>query len=65
VSKPGSPLLWRAALLDSRVNKKDGENYGKGTENANEKMKLFISISIFFFSFQIRAVRLSNWQMQF
>jgi hypothetical protein len=41
VSKPGNPLLWRAALVDSRVNKKEGEKCGKRTENANEKMKLF------------------------
>jgi hypothetical protein len=41
VYKPGSPLLWRAALVVSRVNKKEGGDYEKRTEKENEKVKLF------------------------
>jgi hypothetical protein len=52
VSKPGSHLLWRAALVvDSRVNKKEGGKCGKRTENTNEKIKLFKIKIIFFLQF--------------
>jgi hypothetical protein len=32
VSKPGSPLLWQASIVDSRVNKKEGGKCGKRTK---------------------------------